>query len=160
MKQERKTVSGLLPEEIDIAKKIWIKIAHKEDYESEIEDMRKLKKKKYKILHNANKLKNSGISISVDLIAEDYEKKQFMVKQLKTVRQKQFNAKYKGNNLLINDTEYTYENLKQNPVENWTVRNGTEKENSSRKRTDEIEMENQEGNAKKYMRTRSASRNN
>ncbi|KAG5895463.1 hypothetical protein JTB14_013378 [Gonioctena quinquepunctata] len=116
--------------------------------------------KKYEILHNANKLKNSGISISVDLIAKDYEKKQFMVNQLKTARQKQFNAKYKGNNLLINDTEYTYENLKQNPVENWTVRNGTGVENSSRKRTNEIEMENQEGNAKKYITTRSASRNN
>ncbi|KAG5874781.1 hypothetical protein JTB14_016271 [Gonioctena quinquepunctata] len=43
-KQERKTVSGLLPEEIDIAEKKWIKIAQKEDFESEIEDMRKLKK--------------------------------------------------------------------------------------------------------------------
>ncbi|KAG5897794.1 hypothetical protein JTB14_020011 [Gonioctena quinquepunctata] len=94
--------------------------------------------KKYEILHNAYKLKNSGISISVDLIAKDYEKKQFMVKQSKTAPQKQFNAKYKGNHLLINDTEYTYGNLKQNPVENWTMRNGTEKEIPSRKRTNEI----------------------
>ncbi|KAG5895200.1 hypothetical protein JTB14_035372 [Gonioctena quinquepunctata] len=94
--------------------------------------------KKYEILHNANKLKNSGISKSVDVIAEDYEEKQFMLKQLTTARQKQFNAKHKGNNLLINDTEYPCENLKQNPVENWTVKNGTEKENSSRKRTNEI----------------------
>ncbi|KAG5891323.1 hypothetical protein JTB14_036891 [Gonioctena quinquepunctata] len=42
-KHERKTVSGLLPEEIDRVEKKWIKIAQKDDFESEIEDLRKLR---------------------------------------------------------------------------------------------------------------------
>lgn len=71
---------------------------------------------KLDILINAraksNELKRCKIFISQDYCPEDYQKRKFLAKHLKAAKEKQYKAFIKGDTLVVNGEQYSYETLK------------------------------------------------
>ncbi|CAG9773580.1 unnamed protein product [Ceutorhynchus assimilis] len=66
---------------------------------------------KQEILKNARKLKNTGFSLTNDLIPELRQQQKILVKHLKEAKSKNYSAKIVKNKLVVNGEEYTIEQL-------------------------------------------------
>lgn len=69
---------------------------------------------KAEILKNARDLKGTGIFVAQDNTPTDYDNKKILVTNLKLARNHNLQAKIKNYSLLIEDEEYTVEDLKKN----------------------------------------------
>lgn len=67
-----------------------------------------------KAKENFKSLRGKNVSISLDYIKTDYEKRKFMYGHLKEAKEKKQNVQLKNNILIVNGEEYTYEQLQSN----------------------------------------------
>lgn len=72
---------------------------------------------KFDILQNCNKLKGSGIFITLDHTPEDLLKQKFLISQQNLAREKNIPAKIKNNSLFINGNHYSYDALIEGAVD-------------------------------------------
>lgn len=116
-----------LHEEIkNLMEKININI----DYKNETENIRRIginreknnrpilikflnENKKYEVIKNAYKLKNTNYGISNDLTKKEMKEKQILLKYLKKAREDGYKASLKGKKLIINGEQYEIEELLQ-----------------------------------------------
>ncbi|CAH1163427.1 unnamed protein product [Phaedon cochleariae] len=73
--------------------------------------------KKTEIFNKVTKFRGTGITISNDLTEEDRKEHNVLYKNLKIAREKQYQAKIKGNKLIVNGEVYTYQQLKEQEEE-------------------------------------------
>lgn len=68
---------------------------------------------KWEVLNKAKLLKGSGIFISIDYIAEDYEQRKFLYSCQKAAREEGSTAVIKNNTLIVNGVSYKIDELSQ-----------------------------------------------
>lgn len=72
---------------------------------------------KTNIINKTGELKNSGIFITHDYTAQDYQDKKFLMRQLKIAKEEYPEAKIKKNILIVNEEKFTLDELKQTPFQ-------------------------------------------